>query len=57
MVYPTGIIIQPDPGLYRSSGHSSTREGGGYIQLAEPQVDENGQETWDPIYHAEKVST
>lgn len=57
VVYPTGIIVQPDTGLYRSPGHSSTREGGGYIQFAEPQVDENGQETWDPIYHAEKVST
>ena len=57
VVYPTGIIVQPDTGLYRSPGHSSTSEGGGYIQFAEPQVDENGQETWDPIYHAEKVRT
>ena len=57
MVYPTGIIIQPDTGLYRSSGHSASATGRSYHLLAEPQVDENGQETWDPIYHAEKVST
>jgi hypothetical protein len=56
VVYPTGIIIQPDPGLYRASGQTAS-DGPQYHLLSEPQVDENGQETWDPVYHAEKVST
>ena len=57
VVYPTGIIRPARPGLYRSSGSTVTGEGGDYLRFTEPQVDENGQETWEPIYHAEKAST
>lgn len=55
VVYPTGIIVQADPGLYRSSGSAALREGEQYHRFAEPQVDATGQETWEPIYHAEKA--
>ena len=55
MVYPTGIILQPEAGLYRSSGGSASAEPQ-YHLLAEPQLDENGEETWEPIFHAERVS-
>lgn len=52
VVYPTGIIVQAEPGLYRTQG-SALVNGEHYHRFSEPQVDENGQETWEPIYHAE----
>ncbi|MDN5804084.1 MAG: hypothetical protein L0H26_05780, partial [Microlunatus sp.] len=52
VVYPTGIIIQPDAGLYRSSGAAAE-----YHRFTEPQVDAQGQETWEPLYRAEKTRT
>ena len=57
MVYPTGIILSPDPTLYRSSGSAVTGQSGDYLRFNEPQVDEKGQETWEPIYHAEMAET
>lgn len=56
VVYPTGIILTPDSGLYRSSSSDAASESSEYWRFNEPQVDENGQETWEPIYHAETVS-
>lgn len=63
VVYPTGILLAPDPSLYRSSSSDATSESGEYVRFNEPQVDGNGQETWEPIYraapayHAERVSS
>lgn len=57
VVYPTGIILSPDPTLYRSSGSAVTGQSGDYLRFNEPQVDEKGQETWEPIYHAEMAET
>lgn len=56
VVYPTGIIMTPESGLYRSAGSEVSSESGEYWRFNEPQVDENGQETWEPIYHAEEVN-
>ena len=57
MVYPTGIILSPDPTLYRSSGSAVTGHSGDYLRFNEPQVDEKGQETLEPIYRAEMAET
>lgn len=57
VVYPTGIILSPEPGLYRASGSAVSGQSVDYLRLNEPQVDENGQETWEPVYHAEMVDT
>jgi hypothetical protein len=57
VVYPTGIILSPEPGLYRASGSAVSGQSGDYLRLNEPQVDEDGQETWEPIYHAETADT
>ncbi|HEU5486270.1 MAG TPA: hypothetical protein VFU98_15275 [Microlunatus sp.] len=56
-VYPTGIVLSADPTLYRSSSNAATSASGEYLRFNEPQVDENGQETWEPIYHAETADT
>ena len=48
-VYPTGIVVQSEPGVYRSGGQLKVEE---YVRFPEPQVDANGEETWTPLYHA-----
>jgi hypothetical protein len=48
-VYPTGIVVQNAPGLYRTGGQFKVDE---YVRFPEPQVDANGEETWTPLYHA-----
>ena len=48
-VYPTGIVVQSEPGVYRSGGQFKVDE---YVRFPEPQVDANGEETWTPLYHA-----
>ncbi len=48
-VYPTGIVVQNEPGVYRSGGQFKVDE---YVRFPEPQVDANGEETWTPLYHA-----
>ena len=48
-VYPTGIVVQNEPGVYRSGGQLKVEE---YVRFPEPQVDANGQETWTPLYRA-----
>ena len=48
-VYPTGIVVQNEPGVYRSGGQLKVEE---YVRFPEPQVDANGDETWTPLYHA-----
>ena len=48
-VYPTGIVVQNEPGVYRSGGQLKVEE---YVRFPEPQVDANGEETWTPLYHA-----
>lgn len=52
-VYPTGIVLAPDPSLYRSPSKDAVSDSGEYLRFNEPQVDEHGHETWQPIYHAE----
>lgn len=52
VVYPTGVIVQRDSGLYRSA-QSAARNDEEYLRLPEPQVDATGAETWTPTYHAE----
>ena len=49
MVYPTGIVVQNDPGLYRHGPGAAVEE---YLRFPEPQVDANGEETWTPLYRA-----
>ena len=48
-VYPTGIVVQNEPGVYRSGGQFKVDE---YVRFPEPQVDANGEETWTPLYRA-----
>ncbi|HZA04263.1 MAG TPA: hypothetical protein VE617_06845 [Propionibacteriaceae bacterium] len=48
-VYPTGIVVQNEPGLYRAGGQFKVDE---YVRFPEPQVDAHGEETWTPLYHA-----
>jgi len=48
-VYPTGIVVQNEPGLYRTGGQLQVDE---YLRFPEPQVDANGEETWTPLYRA-----
>jgi hypothetical protein len=48
-VYPTGIVVQSEPGLYRAGGQFRMDE---YLRFPEPQVDAHGEETWTPLYHA-----
>ena len=48
-MYPTGIVVQNEPGVYRSGGQLKVDE---YVRIPEPQVDANGEETWTPLYHA-----
>jgi hypothetical protein len=48
-VYPTGIVVQNAPGVYRTGGQFNVDE---YVRFPEPQVDANGEETWTPLYHA-----
>ena len=47
--YPTGIVVQSEPGVYRSGGQLKVDE---YVRFPEPQVDANGEETWTPLYRA-----
>jgi hypothetical protein len=54
VVYPTGVIVQRDSGLYRSA-QSAARNDEEYLRLPEPQVDATGAETYTPTYHAEAV--
>ena len=49
VVYPTGIVVQNEPGVYRSGGQFKVDE---YVRFPEPQVDANGEETWTPLYRA-----
>ncbi|HLL63011.1 MAG TPA: hypothetical protein VK401_08175, partial [Propionibacteriaceae bacterium] len=51
-VYPTGIVVQNEPGVYRTGGQFKVDE---YVRFPEPQVDANGEETWTPLYHAAKA--
>lgn len=57
VVYPAGVIVQHDPSLYRAGQEvqmdQSAREQ--YVRLPEPQLDSDGQETWEPMYHAPKA--
>lgn len=48
-VYPTGIVVQNEPGMYRTGGLLKVEE---YLRFPEPQVDANGEETWTPLYRA-----
>ncbi len=48
-VYPTGIVVQGEPGVYRSGGQLKVEE---YVRFPEPQVDANGEETWTPLYRS-----
>ena len=48
-VYPTGIVVQNEPGMYRPNGQFKVDE---YLRFPEPQVDANGEETWTPLYRA-----
>jgi len=56
VVYPTGIITQTDPSLYRR-GNTALVDGEHYHRFNEPQVDQNGQQTWEPVYHPDMAST
>jgi hypothetical protein len=49
VAYPTGIVVQNQPGLYRPDRPLRIEE---YLRFPEPQVDANGEETWTPLYHA-----
>jgi hypothetical protein len=49
VAYPTGIVVQNEPGLYRPDRPLRIEE---YLRFPEPQVDANGEETWTPLYHA-----
>jgi hypothetical protein len=49
VAYPTGIVVQNEPNLYRPSGPMRIEE---YLRFPEPQLDANGEETWTPLYHA-----
>jgi hypothetical protein len=49
VTYPTGIVVQSQPGLYRPDRPLRIEE---YLRFPEPQVDANGEETWTPLYHA-----
>jgi hypothetical protein len=49
VVYPTGIVVQNEPNLYRPNGPLRIEE---YLRFPEPQLDANGEETWTPLYHA-----
>jgi len=49
VAYPTGIVVQNEPGMYRPDRPLRIEE---YIRFSEPQVDANGEETWTPLYHA-----
>ena len=49
VTYPTGIVVQNEPGLYRPDRPLRIEE---YLRFPEPQVDANGEETWTPLYHA-----
>jgi hypothetical protein len=53
VVYPTGIVVQNAPNLYRPSGPLRIEE---YLRFPEPQLDANGEETWAPLYHARAAS-
>jgi hypothetical protein len=48
-VYPTGIVVQNEPGMYRAGGQFKVDE---YVRFPEPQVDAHGEETWTPLYRA-----
>jgi hypothetical protein len=49
VTYPTGIVVQNEPNLYRPSSPLRIEE---YLWFPEPQLDANGEETWTPLYHA-----
>ena len=49
VAYPTGIVVQNDPGLYRTDRALRIEE---YLKFPEPHVDANGEETWTPLYRA-----
>lgn len=51
IVYPTGVIVQvePDPSLYRTGQSVAHTE---YVKMPEPQIDANGEETWEPMYRS-----
>ena len=49
VAYPTGILVQSEPNLYRPGWAIADR---GYLWFPEPQLDANGEETWTPLYHS-----
>jgi hypothetical protein len=49
VAYPTGIVVQNEPGMYRPDRPLRIEE---YLRFPEPQVDANGEESWTPQYHA-----
>jgi hypothetical protein len=49
VAYPTGIVVQSEPNLYRPGGPLRIEE---YLWFPEPQLDANGEENWTPLYHS-----
>ena len=53
VTYPTGIVVQHEPNLYRPGGSLRIEE---YLWFPEPQLDANGEETSAPLYHAKAAA-
>ena len=53
VTYPTGIVVQHEPNLYRPGGSLRIEE---YLWFPEPQLAANGEETSAPLYHAKAAA-
>jgi hypothetical protein len=53
VTYPTGILVQHEPNLYRPGGSLRIEE---YLWFPEPQLDANGEETAAPLYRAKAAA-
>jgi hypothetical protein len=49
VLYPSGVILQPDPTLYSTEAHEE------YVRLPEPEADELGQERDVVIYSTSRL--